>query len=565
MLRSLYSAVSGMKSHQTKMDVIGNNIANVNTFGFKSSRTSFQDVFYQTISNATGGSATRGGTNATQVGFGAQVGGIDLNMNRSPFQATDRGMDLAIAGEGFFQVQDPDGNIYYTRAGALNIDNSGNLTDSNGNIVLGVSGNPLGKAGGSEKLQLYVPPVQPTRADTTENINEISFMISSEKTTVDANVAINFLLDPQLPDGSDVVVEAGDLTNASITVRVNEAAVFSSLDEFTEKMNRAIAQANKGEVHPAGNFNIMAVPSDSLFPANGLTGAEIIGQNFTVKEGSVSLAPSLKSSGIFGGMLPKSVSSNPMFDCNGGVTFSAEYKAGDEDAGILAEWHISAKTADGRTFTGTVNSKSTSAKSVLLKEVDANGVESTGQYIEMAHRGFNAISSAWKNEHKGEDLLDGAKFNGVPDGTAAPSTVSRDIGLGSRTFKLTKGTSGGPQTTKDCTSVSILANGVIEAIHANLGRLQLGRIDLVNFENPSGLEEVGNSYFAESNNSGRAVKTPPGVGGTGGIQSAALEMSNVDISSEFSDMIVTQRGFQANSRIITVSDEILNELVNLKR
>lgn len=565
MLRSLYSAVSGMKSHQTKMDVIGNNIANVNTYGFKSSRTSFQDVFYQTMSNATGGSAVRGGTNASQVGMGTQVAGVDLNMNRSPFQATDRGMDLAIAGEGFFQVQDPDGNIYYTRAGALNIDSAGNLTDSNGNIVLGVSGNPLGKPAGNEKIQLYVPPVQPTRAGTTENINEVSFMITSENTTVDANVAINFIVDPQLPDGSDVVVEEGDLTNSGITVRVNETAVFQSLDEFTEKMNRAISQANKGEAHPAGSFNIMAVPSDSLFPAGGLTGAEIVGQNFTVKEGNITLPPNLKSSGIFGGMLPKSVSSNPMFDCKGGVTFSAEYKAGDEDAGILAEWVISATSADGRTFTGSVNSKSTSAKSVLLKEVDANGVESTGQYIEMSHRGFNSITSAWKSEHKDVDLTDGVQFNGIPDATATPSTVSKDIGLGSRTFKLTKGTEGGAQTTKDCTSISILGNGVVEAIHPNLGRLQLGRIDLVNFENPSGLEEVGNSYFAQSNNSGRAVRTQPGLGGSGGIQSAALEMSNVDISSEFSDMIVTQRGFQANSRIITVSDEILNELVNLKR
>lgn len=565
MLRSLYSAVSGMKSHQTKMDVIGNNIANVNTYGFKASRTSFKDVFYQTVNNATGGTAVSGGTNASQVGFGTQIGGIDLNMNRSTFQATDRGLDVAIAGEGFFQVQDADGNIYYTRAGALNIDSAGNLTDSNGNIILGVAGNPLGKAAGSEKLQLYVPSVQPARADTTETINDVSFQISSEKATTDANVAFNFILDPELPDGSDVVVKSGDLTNATITVRVNEAAIFTSLDDFTEKMNRAIAQANNGETHPGGNFNIMAVPSDSLFPAGGLTGEEIVGQNFAVKEGTVTLPQNLKSSGIFGGMLPKSVSSNPMFDGTGDVNFSAKYTPADEDAGILAEWTITAVLGDGRQFVGKVNSKSTTAKSVLLKEVDENGVESTGQYIEMSHRGFGAITSAWKSENKDQDLVDGSEFRAIAGATASPSTVSRDIGFGGRTFKLTKGTSGGPQTTKDCTSVSILSNGVIEAIHPNLGRLQLGRIDVVTFENPGGLQEVGNSYFSQSDNSGRASRTQPGINGSGGIQAAALEMSNVDISSEFSDMIITQRGFQANSRIITVSDEILNELVNLKR
>lgn len=132
MLRSLYSAVSGMKAHQTKLDVIGNNIANVNTYGFKSSRARFQDVFYQTLQSAAGGDNNKGGTNASQVGYGSQLGGIDLDMSRSALQSTGRPMDVAITGEGFFQVMDADGNIFYTRAGNLMLDsNSGNLVDSN--------------------------------------------------------------------------------------------------------------------------------------------------------------------------------------------------------------------------------------------------------------------------------------------------------------------------------------------------------------------------------------------------------------------------------------------------
>lgn len=140
MLRSLYSAVSGMKAHQTKLDVIGNNIANVNTYGFKSSRARFQDVFYQTLQSAAGGDNNKGGTNASQVGYGSQLGGIDLDMSRSALQSTGRPMDVAITGEGFFQVMDADGNIFYTRAGNLMLDsNSGNLVDSNGYTVLGLS------------------------------------------------------------------------------------------------------------------------------------------------------------------------------------------------------------------------------------------------------------------------------------------------------------------------------------------------------------------------------------------------------------------------------------------
>ncbi|MFR3755147.1 MAG: flagellar hook-basal body complex protein [Enterocloster sp.] len=119
MLRSLFPAVSGMKAHQTKLDVIGNNIANVNTYGFKSSRARFQDVYYQTLQSATGGDNNKGGTNASQVGYGAQLGGVDLDMGRSALQSTGRPMDVAITGEGFFQVMDSDGNIFYTRAGNL--------------------------------------------------------------------------------------------------------------------------------------------------------------------------------------------------------------------------------------------------------------------------------------------------------------------------------------------------------------------------------------------------------------------------------------------------------------
>ena len=113
--------------------------------------------------------------------------------------------------------------------------------------------------------------------------------------------------------------------------------------------------------------------------------------------------------------------------------------------------------------------------------------------------------------------------------------------------------------------VTILANGIIEANHPNLGKIQIGRIDLVTFDNPYGLEGVGNSYFKQTGNSGEAKGCKAGEDGTGALKTSSLEMSNVDISTEFADMIVTQRGFQANSRIITVSDSILEELVNLKR
>lgn len=558
MLRSLYSAVSGMKSHQTRLDVIGNNIANVNTYGFKSSRARFEDVFYQTLSSATQGTGTRGGTNASQVGYGAQLGGVDLNMSRSALQATDNALDVAIAGEGFFQVMDADGNIYYTRAGVLNIDPTGNLIDANGNIILGVSGDPLGRGGGSDRIQLTVPSVEPTRATKTETINDVAFTITAENTTDAGNITLNFLVDTSLPDGSSIVVNPDEITTGSITVRVNETSVFTDLEQFTNEMNQAITSANGGP-HPAGRFTISALGGDELFPAEGLTGAEICGQNFNIKEGKVTL-PQLKDvSGIFGGMRPKSVSIDPVFKGSGTVNYDAEFHEASADGTTLAFWRITADV-NGVKYSGDVSSNSTTAKSVLLKNEDGDG-----SYIEMSHPGYNGLMSAWRSDddaNKGQEPQNGAKFQTVTGGNATPSAESKDIGL--RTFHLELGNVGGPQSTSSC-NISITSTGVIEATHPNLGKWQMGRIDLVTFENPAGLEEVGNSYFAATANSGEARSSAPGTGGTGALKGSALEMSNVDISSEFSDMIVTERGFQANSRIITVSDEILNELVNLKR
>lgn len=148
--------------------------------------------------------------------------------------------------------------------------------------------------------------------------------------------------------------------------------------------------------------------------------------------------------------------------------------------------------------------------------------------------------------------------------TVTASQDSKELGLGQKGFVLEGGTAGGTLSSSQV-GVSILANGIVEVNHPDKGKIQVGRIDLATFENPYGLEEVGNSYFQQTANSGNAKLCQAGTNGSGALKSSALEMSNVDISSEFSDMIVTQRGFQANSRIITVSDTILEELVNLKR
>lgn len=137
MMKALYSGVSGMRSHQTKMDVIGNNIANVNTYGYKSQRTTFRDVYYQTVSNPSNATADRGGTNSAQVGYGAKIGSIDTLHTISGYSPTNSATDIYINGDGYFVVETSTGDQLYTRLGAFNFDSAGNLVDPNGSQVMG--------------------------------------------------------------------------------------------------------------------------------------------------------------------------------------------------------------------------------------------------------------------------------------------------------------------------------------------------------------------------------------------------------------------------------------------
>ncbi len=138
-MKALYSGVSGLKSHQTKMDVIGNNISNVNTYAFKAQRATFRDIYYQTLSSPSEGSTTRGGTNGSQVGYGAQVGSVDTIHSLTGYTPTDKSTDVCINGEGYFVVKDASGNTFYTRLGSLRFDSAGNLVDSNGSRVMGLN------------------------------------------------------------------------------------------------------------------------------------------------------------------------------------------------------------------------------------------------------------------------------------------------------------------------------------------------------------------------------------------------------------------------------------------
>lgn len=582
MVRSMYSGVTGMKTHQTRMDTIGNNIANVNTYGFKSSRATFRDIYYQSLRGAAEGSGMKGGLNPSQVGYGVQLGSIDVLQTQSALTNTGNPLDVALSGEGFLQVQDSDGNIFYTRAGMLNIDSFGNLVDLNGNFVLGVSGSPIGKPASSERIQFSIPSVDPSVGKAEERFNGKNFTIESTNQTDDANVTFNFITGADLPLGQRA---EAILTSSGVTMRLNPKEKFTSMSDLQDEVNRVIKQANGGVDHPAGRFSIKMDPDPftaEVTAAGGLTGAQIVGKNFGTDAGKL-----VFPADMLGGFSFKSASDSfgksfTTDEVTGGTFTVAHTGATGNDptaVGFREEQFIFTATIGGQSYYAKLSrSDMENVGSVVFKRYTTAPTATTDGTLDTANSddtftmdypSYTSLMTPYAPA--GTDLTKPVTGNititpnPAISFTATKSMPSKDLGLSSKPIILKGGTEGGPQTVKDLSSISIGADGVITGYHAVHGLLELGRIDLATFENPSGLEESGNTYFSETKNSGAASLAKVGTDGTGMLKNSALEMSNVDLSQEFTDMITTQRGFQANSRIITVSDTMIEELVNLKR
>lgn len=547
MVRSMYAGVAGMKANQTRMDVIGNNIANANTYGFKSSRATFRDMYYQQIRGASGGSATRGGTNPSMVGYGSQIASIDLLMTQSSFTSTGNPLDVAIAGEGFLQVMDPDGNIYYTKAGMLDIDPAtGALIDSNGNFVLGTSatdGKLDSTEPGSNKILIQVAPVQASVGKVETEISGKKLTITSTNQNKSANVSFTFTKTTELPDGKDVVAIM-DGTSSAINIQINANSSFASMADLQKAINNAITEANGG-AHAGGDFVFSMQPDP--FADGPLTGAQIIDTATADYDGGsidlVDPGADVSADGSFLGGF-KIVETGLRFSGEGDVSVEVTDSADPEG------YNVTVTTAGGATYTGFISQEradiSSGSGQVLLKNAsgDAN----------------DTITLSYPNTTDIEANLN----NNVTIGTATASQPSKELGWGKGTFTLTGGTEFTEQDVGNLTGISIGADGTIMGTSA-AGLQVLGRIDLATFANSEGLMQSGNSYFTATSNSGDAKLAIAGENGTGGLKNSALEMSNVDLSQEFSDMITTQRGFQACSRLITVSDTMLEELINLKR
>ncbi len=397
MLRSLFAGVSGLRAHQTMLDVVGNNIANVNTAGFKSSQVEFEDTLSQALKAAGAPQGGQGGTNPAQVGLGVQVGAINTTFTQGPAETTGVDTDLMIQGDGFFVVDDG-GQQVYTRDGAFKFDANGNLTTANGALVQGwiaqngVVNTSSSISGIKLPIGTSMPPLASTAAKLAGNLpaDGTGSPISNDLKVYDAK--------GQLVDVA--LTYTYDTTSSTWTLSFND-------------------------------------PSATTQPA------------------AVPLA----------------------FDSSGNLTTTSP-------------------------VTVTLNGQSVALD---IGAVTAFGGENTASVI-------------------------------TSDGNAMGSLAS----------------------------YSISPDGTIQGVFTNGMKQPLGQIALATFNNPGGLNKVGNSEYSESVNSGNARIGTAGTGSRGQLAAGEIEGSNVDLSQEFSNLIIAQRGFEANSKVITTSDEVLQDLVNLK-
>ncbi len=486
MMRSLYSGVSGLKNHQTRMDVVGNNISNVNTTGFKYSRVTFSDTLSQTLSGASAPTENRGGTNPKQIGLGSATSAIDTLFTDGSVQSTGVNTDLCLSGNGLFIVKD--GNLsYYTRNGNFKFDKEGYYVNSDGLKVQGWSATTPGEAisTNGQPSEICIPAGKTMAASATS------------KATFSSNL------------------NAAEPMIKSITI--------TTADGKTETIN------TDGKTFKVGaSYTIGGTASTIASLTLNMTD----GTNTTETEGSFTVGYSK----------PKTTIAT-VYDSLGNSHNVVIYmtKIGADNTGSTWRMSLADVKTDG---TSTATLKDSNGKDITLA-------------MPKTEVKFNV--------NGGYDTGSGTTTLTLTNGAVGTQTVALDFTAltqyaGSSTaFATTDGNAAG--TLK---SVSIDSSGVITGTYTNGLNVQEAQVAIAQFNNASGLTKTGNSLYTESNNSGTPnIGTISDLGCT--VTPSSLEMSNVDMASELTDMIVTQRGYQSNSKIITVSDELLETLINMKR
>lgn len=557
MMRALYSGVSGLKTHQTKMDVIGNNISNVNTVGFKASSTTFADIMYQTTSGATAATATTGGKNAMQIGLGVSTAATKVSIT-SPgaAQSTGDALDIRLtngSSTNFFIVNNGTENLF-TRAGSFYLDGAGNLAmTSTGYTVMGWQVDPL---------------TGDIRKDTVSalRIMQADNMTSAPEATTKANVS--GLIDK---NDTNVTSDAGyvrtlsffDNLGYSYTAKFAYKAVDTDAGTYSVELTNIYDSDNNDILAEwLDKQGVDAAGSDALDQIFGNDTTAVksfsVSKNYTLDNSTNPASITYTENGTTYTMVtgadgaPVTVGGELGYnftDGAGNQTFRSIADIYGIDADTAASGTLAVDTTTGMlnlTYDTTNYTLQFNTSDGTFRFIDSAGTTSVSLNMSLLGDNFEDISidfSHLLNQNHG-----GSSTAEFEKGSADKATD----GTGKKLGQLT--------------GVFIDGTGKIYGSYDNGNTVLLGQIPVAQFANASGLESLGNNCYGTTLNSGDFDGIGVEVTADGGsMTTGQLEMSNVDLSEQFTDMITTQRGFQANSRIITTSDTLLEELVNLKR
>ncbi len=563
MMRSMYSGVAGLKIHQTKMDVIGNNIANVNTVAYKSQSVTFSELMYQTTQAASGPNATTGtaGVNARQIGLGVKTGAINTAITSAgASQTTNNPFDIRITGNNFFVVNNGMDN-FFTRDGSFYVDGAGNLAmTSNGYNVMGWLVDPTTndiKPDTVQRLQIMNPDNMTYPAEATTR-GYLSGIIDQNDTNVNS------------ASGKTVNMTFYDKLGYSYTAKMSikstdDIGIYTvKLDSILDSKNKVVGTSNIGSGVEVNRQTTIGLLSDKykwdsgnlvriadntpIFTANAGTPAAIT-QEVAQAYGMDSLEEftSLKFA------VPDPEDPTKIVDVtisdvlnNVNITEFTTARNAQDAIGLLD----ATNTLDSMTAT----------KIKPLGTIELKFDNTTGKFVGVGGDGIASLDLDLSQ------LEPAGRFENI---TIDFSKITMSNNGGASTVAATNGDTdkiGGGRKLGKMTGVSIQDDGKIYAFYDNGQSKLLGQLAVAEFANASGLEKEGDNLYKASQNSGDFDGIGINVKSNGGyLTTGVLEMSNVDLSAEFTEMITTQRGFQANSRIITVSDTLLEELVNLKR
>lgn len=489
-LRALFSAISGLRNHLLFIDVVGNNIANVNTIAFKANRVTFQDVLGQTIRGATAPQGGIGGTDPIQIGLGMQLGGVKTLHTQGSLQSTGKLTDFAIQGDGFFLLSDGS-RTFFSRDGSFDV-------SINGDLVNPVNGfKTMGWVADQNGAVDITTPVQPIAIPFGTRI--------SAKRTTSVGLSGNVDASHAVGKSFSTTVSVFDSLGVQNSVKVSFTKMAANQWTVTNSANvTAVLAAGTGSID-----SITGTPTQEIRPGDWVITSDAVGSLsavFTPVNGVAEAA--------IGGTITAGGTNTTLIP---GVTLT--------NGGALAAGSDTLTIAGGVDITFSTSGQYLATNPAIFVSLTLTNGADTPQNVTI-------------------DLSDLTQFSGTgqiatksSDGFPAGSLISFAVGSG----------------------------GDVTGIFSNGSNQLLGQVALGLFTNPAGLAKEGNNLFSQTSNSGEPIVGTPGTGGRGVVTTGALEGSNTDLAQEFTNVILAQRGFQASARVITAADQMLADLVNIRR